>query len=321
MKKKILAVAVSVLLAACGGSGQVSQKDTFHSNLKYISFWDSGIRVSNADSLSGNLLSLKNTSRISNAATIAVVGYEGRVSDGTMLAIKEAISNNQKIILILWTGIFDMGLATPDFDVRIRVAKETILDPYRKHLAAFYIADEPFLNARQHGVSFSDTQLSMDRLIDVLKSSYPEIPSLITYSHIEIDNEDVRKFGAGASWIGANIYHAQLGDPKLVNVYLDKLVSQKKPLQDIALVMDAFFIGEIDAGVLKCHPGVKEQGSLDINHASIAWANANPNTRVVAASVFLYNNVIDRGEAVCGASAMPRIVDQIGAINKKISEH
>ena len=319
MRKKLLAATLALLLTACGGdSGQPDHLDTFHSNLKYVSFWDSGIRVANTDSKSNNILSLKNTSRISNTATIAVVGYGNKVSDGTLAAINEAISNNQKIILIVWTAFFDGITLAKDLDIRLSIFDQEVLSKYRNNIVAFYIYDEPYLNARHYNVPFSEVHTGLTKAITSLKDRYPEIPSLVTYSYIEVDNKEIKTLGPPSDWVGVNLYHQHLGDPAKIAEYLDSLVAQKKASQDVVLVMDAFFVGEINNNTISCIAGSKEEGSLDINTASIHWANNNPNTRVVAASVFLYNSIIDRGEAICGADSMPKIVEQISAINKRI---
>lgn len=190
--------------------------------------------------------------------------------------------------------------------------KNTVVDPHREHILAFYIEDEPYLSKEAP----NNIQVDINTIIKELKEYYPEIYSIVSYSYIEIDTRAIQYFNINSDWVVANLYYQQLKDSTLVKYYLDKLVSQKKDNQLVVFMLDAFFIGKKHNNVPLCIPSEEEQlGSISVNKATIDWANSNPNTPVVASFIFLYNNIVELdGTVICGAISMPQVLAQIKSI-------
>lgn len=304
-------VILILLITACGG-GSITEQSIFQKNLKYLTFWDSGIRTENHYHPEYNLNTIREVSSFTNVVTISVIGYDYIVAKGTLAAIDEAIANNKKIILIVWNVFFEDSRLAKDYKLRMQLFRDTVVNPHREHILAFYIEDEPYLTKKAP----SNIQVDINRLISELKEYYPEIHSIVSYSYVELDNNVLQHFNIDADWVVANLYFQQLKDPKLVKYYLDKLVSQKRDNQSVVFMLDAFFVGKIVDNVIVCNPSEDEQhGSLAVNKASIDWANSNPSTPVIASFVFLYNNAVELdGTVICGAVSMPRVLEQLKSI-------
>lgn len=308
MKKSLLILILSVLVGCGGGSQQ--EQDTFQKNLKYLSFWDSGIRTENIHPTENILHTIRETSKISNVITIAVTGYNYEVTKSTIAAFNEAISNNRKVILIVWVVLFEDSRLVADYSARMDILKNTVINPFREHIIAFYVEDEPFLSSKSH----SAIQQDINILIADLRAEYPEIPSIVSYSHVELDNKSIKTFPVKADWVVANLYYHQLRNPALVRYYLDQLVAQKGNDQQVVFMMDAFFVGSNSDCIL--NNTTNQTGSLSFNHALIDWANDNPNIPVIASFVFLYNNGVEPdGTVICGILSMPKVLAWVVSLN------
>lgn len=310
--KKLLLILILSVLAGCGGGN--TEQDTFSKNLKYLSFWDSGTRVENHHSQEYISTIISDVSKVSNVITISVIGYDYKVANGTIIAIDEAVKNNKKIILIVWNIFFEKSKLRPEYTQIMSIFRHAIVDPYREHILAFYIEDEPFLSIDEPPIIIKN---ELNKLIFDLKNYYPEIISIVSYSYIELDNDSVKNFPVKSNWVVGNIYYQQLKNSDLVRHYLDSLAAQKEQNQSIVFMMDAFFVGKIVDDVLKCSPSKEEEiGSISFNEASIRWANSNTKHPVVASFVFLYDNTIESSNTViCGATSMPKVLAFIEGLN------
>lgn len=306
----VVILTLALILTACGGG--VAEQSVFQKNLIYTSFWDSGIRTENHYHPEYNLNTIREVSGFTNVVTISVIGYGYVVAPGTLDAIDEAIANNKKIILIVWNVFFEDSRLAKDYKLRMQLFRDTVVNPHREHILAFYIEDEPYLSKEAP----SNIQVDINTLISELKEYYPEIHSIISYSYIELDRDIIKHFNTNADWIVANLYYQQLKDPNLIKYYLDKLASHKKGNQSIMFMLDAFFVGKKVNGVIECNPSEDDQsGSLSVNKAAIDWANNNPDTPVIASFIFLYNNTIELdGTVICGAISMPQVLEQIKSL-------
>jgi hypothetical protein len=173
------------------------------------------------------------------------------------------------------------------------------IEPYRDHIAAFYPADEPYMNAEKKGRSDSEMQNNLETIASVVKSTFPEIPVAVIFASKEVKKS--KPIPAGFDWIGFDCYGKfnDCSGGHSVTYYHDKLKARLSGTQRMML---------IPWGYKEGYPSGKD--IYDRNNAAAQYWNMAINDPLVVAVIpFLYQTYTDSsGKHMAGTQDMPALL-------------
>ena len=177
-------------------------------------------------------------SKVSNAV---MIGYTG--SDALFTKKLAAVqSHGSKVIISLHNVFFPTGFTlSPDSSATF-AHLVSLMAPYQSSIAGYYVFDEPYWNLQLAGNPVTNAQLetSLESVAKLLKTTTPNIPSIIVFAKPEIDLPGfyTQLLPPDISAIGFDCYRAGCSVNDLTSE-LAKMESSKYPAQKLILVPDA----------------------------------------------------------------------------------
>lgn len=287
-----------------------------NSTLQYFGYWGLGMY-----GLNGNISTASDHSNLVFVSDVTFAALEVKIKQAESLKLQSMIMIQS--IMFPWQQ-FSMYV---DWQSRWDQFQASIITNHSNSIAGFYIFDEPFHN---FDVYYNGTDkeaaalrfnLQLTQLADYIKAKNPGKAIALTYAYIEIEPY-VSKFGIQNSfdWIGMNCYLAfgpVCSETNLVK-YFSLLNSLRKPQHEFMLTLDAFTsqrVCTIDES--------KQNEIIDRIDFTLSWTQSN--IPVVALTPFLYQEVHDPSEDLCGDSTMPLVYNKLKTIaqtfiHKNVSE-
>ncbi|UJR18631.1 hypothetical protein I4U23_005539 [Adineta vaga] len=203
-----------------------------------------------------------------------------------------------------------------DWQSRWDQFQTTIVNNHVNSIAGFYIFDEPFhsFDVNYNGTDKQTAALKFNwqltQLANYIKTKNPSKVVTLTYAYIELEPY-VSKFGIQSSidWIGVNCYlefGSVCSETNLVK-YFTILNNLREPQHQFMLTLDAYTSQRV------CLVNESKQEAI-INRIDFVLSWTRSNIPVIALTPFLYQELHDSAEDLCGAGKMPFVFDKLKAI-------
>ena len=276
-----------------------------NSTLQYFGYWGLGMY-----GLDGNISIASDHSNLVFVSDVTFAALEVKIKQAETLKLQSMIMVQG--IVFPWQQ-FSMYV---DWQSRWDQFQTSIVMNHSDSIAGFYIFDEPFHNFDVH-YNGTDKEaaalrfnLQLTQLADYIKAKNPGKAITLTYAYIEIEPY-VSKFGIQNSfdWIGFNCYldfGPVCSETNLIR-YFSILNNLRKPQHQFLLTLDAYNSQQV------CIVNESKQNEIiDRINFVLSWTQLN--IPVVALTPFLYQEVHDPVENLCGDSTMPLVYNKLKTI-------
>ena len=272
---------------------------------EYFGYWGLGMY-----GLDGNISIASDHSNLVFVSDVTFAALEVKIKRAETLKLQSMIMVQS--IVFPWQQV-SMYV---DWQSRWDQFQTSIVMNHSDSIAGFYILDEPFhyfdtyYNGTDKEAAAIRFDLQLTQLADYIKAKNPGQVIALTYSYIEIEPY-VTKFGIQNSfdWIGVNCYltfGAVCSETNLVK-YFSILNSLRKPQHQFMLTLDAYTNQKV------CIVNESKQNEI-INRIDFVLSWTESNIPVIALTPFLYQEVHDSTEDLCGDSSMPLVYDKLKTI-------